>query len=172
MSNEKYLWKYSPSLSPQHHSSIYLFSLAELRWLGLWLMLLSVATGARPGLAQEGSSHPLKPGCRHQVDQGEKLFVGWSLYTALYTRCTVKCTVTVHWLQQPSWALQGLQQPPLIDKVTLQLLIKCRTLIGQLSLNRPFIGSHVVFLRLMKTWRFTSNWYKTGSHFIKMTHGK
>ena len=68
------------------HSSIYFL---WLRWLGLWLMLLSVATGARLGqLAQERSPHPLKPGCRQWTKVRISLLSDHgALYTALY--CTL-----------------------------------------------------------------------------------
>ena len=59
-------------------------------------MLLSVATGAGSRSEEISSSFEARLQTL-AVDQGEKLFVGVRpLYTALYTRCTVKCTVTVH----------------------------------------------------------------------------
>ena len=85
------------------------------RWLGLWLMLLSEATGAGLGPhAHKRSPHPLKPGC--SGEQGTKVRI--SLLGVRARTVQLYCTVTVHWLQQLSWALQSLQH--LSDKVTLQ----------------------------------------------------
>ena len=125
MSNEKYLWKYSSSISPQQ----YIFSLAEMTRTLINVVVCS-HWGQAGQLAQERSPHPLKPGCRQWTKVRISLL---SDHGALYTvhstvLYTVHCTVTVHWLQHLSWALQTLQQP---DKVTLQC---CMPLIGHKSL--------------------------------------
>ncbi len=162
MSNEKYLWKYSSSISPQQ----YIFSLAEMT-----RTLINVVVCSHWGQAWATRSGEIASSFEARlqtVDQGENLFVVRPWSTVHCTRhCTVHCTVTVHWLQHLSWALQTLQQP---DKVTLQC---CMPLIGTSHSYRPLIGQHVFFLfRIWWNYVLMQKATKTGSNFRKMTHGK
>ena len=145
------------------HSSIYFL---WLRWLGLWLMLLSVATGARLGqLAQERSPHPLKPGCRQWTKVRISLL---SDHGALYT-VHVTVLYTVQW-QFIDCSISAELCRPCSSLTRWHCSAACLSLVPVTHTDLSL--ANMYFFRIWWNYVLMQKATKTGSNFRKMTHGK
>ena len=139
MSNEKYLWKYSSSISPQQ----YIFSLAEMTRTLINVVVCS-HWGQAGQLAQERSPHPLKPGCRQWTKVRISLL---SDHGALYT---VHSTVlyTVQW-QFIDCSISAELCRPCSSLTRWHCSAACLSLVTSHS-YRLLISQHVFFQNLME----------------------